>query len=80
MFIIKYIPVTDSSDKKKYLPQTTIISILISGDKMVICLSHKDQTIWLVYIIIENLNIKILQSQKREERYFWTLSQLFMIN
>ena len=47
--------------------QATIISILILGDKMVMSLSHRDQTLWPVYIIIGNLDVKIWQSQKWPE-------------
>ena len=45
--------------------QTTIIPILILIDKMVMSLSHGNQTLWLVYIIIGNLVAKTWQSQKR---------------
>ncbi len=37
-------------------------TILISSDKTVITLSHRDQTLWLVYIIIGNLDAKTQQS------------------
>lgn len=50
--------------QKKYLPQATIISILILNDKMVISLCYKDQTLWQIYIIIANLDAKNRQSQK----------------
>ena len=43
---------------KKYPPQATIIPILIFNDKMVMSFNHRDQILWLVYIIIRNLDIK----------------------
>lgn len=33
------------------------------SDKTVMNLDHRDQTLWLIYIIISNLNIKIWQIQ-----------------
>ena len=51
--------------QKQHSPQATIIPILISSDKTVMSLSHGDQTLWPVYITIENLDTKTRQSQKR---------------
>ena len=34
---------------------------------MVMGLSHEDQTLWPIYITIENLDAKTRQSQKRPE-------------
>ncbi len=51
--------------QKEHSPQATIIPILISSDKTVMSLSHKDQILWPVYITIENLDAKTRRSQKR---------------
>ena len=51
--------------RKKHISQANIIPILISSDKTIMSLSHRDQTLWLVYITIGNLDTKIRQSQKR---------------
>ena len=51
--------------QKEHPPQATIIPILILSNKKIISLSHGDQTLWPVYIIIRNLNAKTRQSQKR---------------
>ena len=51
--------------QKKYPPQATIIPILILSNKMIMSLSHRDQTLWPVYITIGNLNAKTRRSQKR---------------
>ncbi len=64
--IMKGIPVNDDgSNKKKNPQQATIIPILISSDKTVISLSHVDQILWPVYIIIGNLDAKTQRFQKR---------------
>ena len=46
-------------------PKPTIISILLSSDKIVMSLSHRDQTLWPVYITIDNLDSKTWRSQIR---------------
>ena len=51
--------------KKKHPHLATIIPILILDDKTVMNFGYKDQTLWLVYIIIGNLDAKTRQSQKR---------------
>ncbi len=43
----------------------TIISILLSNDKTVISLCYGDQTLWLLYITIGNLDVKTRHSQIR---------------
>ena len=40
-----------------------IISILFLSDKTIMSFSHGDQTLWLVYITINNLDLKIWRSQ-----------------
>ena len=40
-------------------------------------LSHRDQTLWLVYIIIKNLDAKTWQPQKRSGTLF--LGSIFII-
>ncbi len=46
-------------------PGATIIPILLLSDKTVMSLSHGDQTLWLVYIIIRNIDAKTQRSQTR---------------
>ena len=55
---------------KEQPPPATIIPILISSAKIVVSLSHEDQTLWLVYITIGNLEAKTRQSQKRPGTLF----------
>ena len=50
--------------QKEHPLQATIIPILISSDKTVMSLSLGDQTLWLVYITIGNLDAKTWQSKK----------------
>ena len=47
----------------KHPPKTTIIPILLLSDKTIMSLSHWDQTLWLVYITIGNLDSKTWRSQ-----------------
>ncbi len=56
--------------QKKHPSQATIIPILILSDKTVMSFSHWDKTLWLVYIIIGNLDAKTQQSQKRPGTLF----------
>lgn len=49
----------------KYPFNATIIQILLSSNKTVMSFSHGDQTLWLVYIIINNLDSKTQYSQTR---------------
>ena len=49
----------------EHLPKATIISILLSSDKIVMSLSHGDQTLWPIYITISNLDSKTWRSQTR---------------
>ena len=42
-----------------------IIPILLSSDKIVMSLSHRDQTLWPVYITIGNLDSKTRRIQTR---------------
>ena len=49
----------------KHPPKTTIIPILLSSDKTIMSLCHRDLTLWLVYITIGNLNSKTWRSQTR---------------
>ena len=51
--------------QKEHPSQATIIPILILSDKMVMSLSHWDQTLWPVYIIIKILDAKTWQSRKQ---------------
>ena len=44
-------------------PKTMIIPILLSNNKIVMSLSHGDQILWPVYIIIGNLDSKIWRNQ-----------------
>ena len=44
---------------KKYLCQAIIISILILSNPTVMSVIHGDPVLWLVYIIIANLDRKI---------------------
>ena len=46
-------------------PKVTIIPILLSSDKTIISLSHRDETLWPVYITIGNLDSKTRRSQTR---------------
>ena len=46
-------------------PEATIIPILLSSDKTVMSLSHRDQTLWPVYITIGNSDSKTRRSQTR---------------
>lgn len=62
--------------KKRFL-QATIISILISSNKMIISLNDRDQILWLIYIIVRNLNVKIEQSQKRPKTLL--LNSIFIV-
>lgn len=50
---------------KKHSPQAIIIPILILSDKIIISFSCGDQTMWIVFIIIRNLDAKTQQFQKR---------------
>ena len=53
-------------EKQKELPAgATIISVLLASDKTIMSLSHGDQILWPVYVIIENLDAKTCQSQNR---------------
>lgn len=45
-----------------FLVGVTIIPILIVSDKTIISLSHGDQVLWPVYVIIDYLDAKICQS------------------
>ena len=47
----------------EHLPEATIIPILLLSDKMVMSLSHGDQTLGQVYITIGNSNSKTWRSQ-----------------
>ena len=49
----------------EHLPKATIILILLSNTKTVMSLSHGDQTLWPVYIIISNLDSKTWWSEIR---------------
>ncbi len=51
--------------QQKHPPQAIITPILILSNKTVMSLSHGDQILWPVYIIIGNLEAKTRQSQKR---------------
>ncbi len=46
-------------------PGVTIIPILLSSDKTVMSLSHGDQTLWPIYIMIGNLDAKARRNQTR---------------
>ncbi len=53
-------------EKQKKLPvRTTIILILLASDKTIMNLSHRDQVLWLVYVTIGNLDVKMCRSQNR---------------
>ncbi len=45
--------------------KATILPILLLSDKIIISLSHEDQTLWPVYITIGNLDTKTWRSQTR---------------
>ena len=47
----------------EHFSEATIIPILLSSDKTVMSLSHVDQTLWPVYITIDNLDSKTWRSQ-----------------
>jgi hypothetical protein len=51
--------------QEKFSKQTTIISIFIAIDKIMLIQHHDDISIWSVYMIIENLNRNIRQFQTR---------------
>jgi hypothetical protein len=51
--------------QKKFSKQTTIISILIAIDKIMLTQHHDDISIWSVYMIIENLSRNIRRFQTR---------------
>ena len=51
----------------KYPSEATIISTLLLSDKIVMSLSHGDQTLWLIYITIGNLDSKTRRSQIRPD-------------
>lgn len=51
--------------QKKLLAGATIIPILLTSDKTVMILSLKDQIFYLVYVTIDNLDVKTHQSQNR---------------
>jgi hypothetical protein len=51
--------------QKKFSKQTTIISIFIAIDKIMLTQHHDDISIWSVYMIIENLSWNIRRSQIR---------------
>ena len=53
--------------QKEHPLQAIIILILISNNKMIMSFSHRNQTLWPVYITIKNLDRKTRQSQKRPE-------------
>ena len=38
--------------------KATIIPILLSSNKLIMSFSYWDQTLWLIYITIGNLNLK----------------------
>lgn len=42
-----------------------MIPILLISNKIIMSLSYRDQIVWLVYITINNLNLKPRQNQTR---------------
>lgn len=53
-----YISNYGRKNKKLYFLGATISSILLLNDETIIRLSHENSMLWLVYIIIKNLNSK----------------------
>lgn len=45
--------------QKEYFSQATIVIILLSSDKIIMIFNYEDQTLWPVYITIENLDQKV---------------------
>lgn len=62
-YIIRYIQVIRSKKKQiELFARATIIPILLTSDKTIMSLSYENQIFWPVYIIINNLDIKMHQS------------------
>ena len=55
---------------KKHSSQAMIIPILILSYKIVMSLSHRDSTLWSIYITIQNLDRKYGNLKNGQKYYF----------